>query len=120
MASHTIILFGFAAVFSCLQLLEATTKTHASHSRFAWLMEVAFVLAILTAFGLTLLLLFSHVRALCANAAGGDDGRRFVLKRLAKATLLMAMTTLLAGAVVQLVASGFLGADDVGWVHTKK
>lgn len=115
MASHTAgtVLFGFAAVFCCIELLEAATKIKASQSPFAWFMAIAFVLAILTAFWLTLVLLFSYVRSLGANAAG----ERF-LQRLAKATLLAAAAALLAGAVVQLVASGYLGA--VVWVLTKR
>jgi hypothetical protein len=80
MASGTI-LFGFAAVFCCLEHLEeATTKIQAEQSGSAWLAAAAFVAAVVTTFGLTLLLLFSYIRAL-------DAGRRFLfLGCLAKST----------------------------------
>lgn len=103
MASRTI-LFGFAAVFSCLEVLEAITKIQDSRSLFATrLMAVAFVPAIVATFGLTLLLLVSYIRALRTNAAAGHADRRF-LEPLAKATLVMATAALLAGVILQLVA----------------
>ncbi|XP_062233370.1 uncharacterized protein LOC133930684 [Phragmites australis] len=121
MASHTTltVIFGFAAVFCCLQLLEATTKFQTSQSLFARLAAGAFLSVVLTTFTLTPLLLFAYVRALGrANAPRGSEDH--FLGRLARATLLTAMAALVAGAVLRLVAGGFLGgADDVGWLNTK-
>jgi hypothetical protein len=108
MASGTI-LFGFAAVFCCLEHLEeATTKIQAEQSGSARLAAAAFVAAVVTTFGLTLLLLFSYIRAL-------DAGRRFLfLGCLAKSTRLAATASLLTGPAVQLLVSGYLAVADLG------
>jgi hypothetical protein len=100
MASSTI-LFGFAAVFCCLELLEeATTKIQAEQSGSARLAAAAFVAAVVTTFGLTLLLLFSYIRAL-------DAGRRFLfMGRLAESTRLAATACLLTGPVGSFLFQG--------------
>ncbi|CAN6202185.1 unnamed protein product [Urochloa humidicola] len=109
-----IILLGFASAFRCLDPLESicTGKIQATQSPVARLAADAFLPAVLATFGLTLLLLVDHVRALGrANAAGGRAP-----SRLAKATLAVTVaTTLLAGTVLRLVG----GADDVGWLDTQ-
>ncbi|KAL6606820.1 hypothetical protein ACP70R_042473 [Stipagrostis hirtigluma subsp. patula] len=115
MASPTAltVLFGFSAVFWCLNLLEPALNIQTSWSRTARLAAGALVPAVLATFALTLLLLFAHVRALgLANAAAGAGGG-FRLGRLGKATLAAATATLLAGAALRRVA------DDVEWVYAK-
>jgi hypothetical protein len=108
MASPTAltILVSFAAVFFfCLEPLEAAAKiqSQASASAFARAAAGALLPTVLATFGLILLLLVAHVRALGrANAAAAGA---YGLGRLAKATLAAATATaLLAGAVVGLVA----------------
>ncbi|CAL5044013.1 unnamed protein product [Urochloa decumbens] len=99
MASPTAltILLGFAAAFFCLQPLEAATKIKASQSGLARVAASVLLPAVPITFGLTLILLVRHVRALArVNAAG--------LGCLAKATLAATTVALLAGAVVGLVA----------------
>lgn len=113
------ILFGFAVVFWCLELLEAG-QTHTSQSCVAaQLAAGTFLLAIVATFELTLLLLFAYVRALGAHAVGGAGLRS--LERLAKATLVSTVAALLAGALLRLVAAGqtSLAAADVGWLQAK-
>ncbi|OEL28069.1 hypothetical protein BAE44_0010913 [Dichanthelium oligosanthes] len=110
------ILLGFSAAFWCLDPLESihTGKIQTSQqSPAARLAAAALPPAVLATFGLTLLLLITHVRALGrANVAGGR-----LLGRLDKATLTATVTALIAGAVLRLVADGHLGgADDVGWL----
>ncbi|CAN6208357.1 unnamed protein product [Urochloa humidicola] len=104
MASPTAltILLGFAAAFFCLQPLEAAAKIKTSQSGLAWVAASALLPAVLITFGLTLLLLVSHVRELSrANAAAAGAAG---LNRLAKATLAATAAALLAGAVMGLTA----------------
>ncbi|CAN6202184.1 unnamed protein product [Urochloa humidicola] len=125
MASHTAltILLGFGVVFWCLQSGEIQNHPQ-QQDRVAGLAVAAFLPALVATFGLTLLLLFAHVRALSrANAAAaGEPGRRFV-GRLEKVVLASTMVAFLAGLVLllRLVADGHLlgGADDIGWPHAK-
>ncbi|CAL5051623.1 unnamed protein product [Urochloa decumbens] len=101
MASPTAltIILGFAAAFFCLQHLEAATKIKTSQSVLARVAASALLPSVLIAFGLTLLLLVTHVRELSrANAAAAG------LNRLAKATLTATAAVLLAGAVTGFVA----------------
>lgn len=94
------ILLGFATVFSCLEPLQVATKIQASPSQsgFARFAAGALLPAVSTTFGLTLLLLFAHMRALSRGAGGAG------LHRLAKATLAAASVALIAGGVMSLVA----------------
>ena len=75
MASTTTltVLLGFAAVFFCLGHLEAAAKIWTSQGALASAAAGALLPAVLAAFGLTLLLLVAHVRALgrAAAAAAG-------------------------------------------------
>ena len=66
MASTTTltVLLGFAAVFFCLGHLEAAAKIWTSQGALASAAAGALLPAVLAAFGLTLLLLVAHVRAL--------------------------------------------------------
>ncbi|CAN6221774.1 unnamed protein product [Urochloa humidicola] len=120
MASHTTltIVLGFWAVFWCLQAGEIQ-KPPPQQGRVAGLAAAAFLPALVTTFGLTLLLLFEHVRLLggrASAATAGEPGRRFV-GRLQKATLASTMVIFIAGVVLRLVADGHLGgADDIGWL----
>ncbi|CAN6214683.1 unnamed protein product [Urochloa humidicola] len=104
MASPTAltILLGFAAAFFCLQHLEAAAKIKTSPSGLARVAASALLPSVLITFGLTLLLLVTHVREFTrANAtAAGAAG----LNRLAKATLAATAAALLAGAVTGFVA----------------
>ncbi|TKW19677.1 hypothetical protein SEVIR_4G036100v4 [Setaria viridis] len=99
------VLFGFYAVFCCLDLLKEATAT--------------LIPAVLITLALTPLLTYAHVWALGRANAGGA-GARFVA-RLAEATLLAAVVALLSGAAVRLgLGAGEVprlgGADDVGWL----
>ncbi|CAN6172913.1 unnamed protein product [Urochloa humidicola] len=120
MASHTTltIVLGFWAVFWCLQAGEIQ-KPPQQQGRVAGLAAAAFLPALVTTFGLTLLLLFEHVRLLglgrASVAAVGEPGRRFV-GRLQKATLASTMVIFIAGVVLRLVADRHLGGDDIGWL----
>ncbi|CAL5044012.1 unnamed protein product [Urochloa decumbens] len=125
MGSHTAltILLGFWVVFWCLQAGHGEIQNQPQQQGdAAGVAAAAFLPALVTTFGLTLLLLFAHVRALGhANAAaGGEPGRRFV-GRLEKAALASTMVAFLAGLVLRLAADGHLlgGADDIGWLHAK-
>ena len=118
MASPTTltVLLGFAAVFFCLGHLEAAAKIWTSQGALASAAAGALLPAVLAAFGLTLLLLVAHVRAL----GRGNAAVARLPACLAKATLAATVTALLAGAVLRLVAGGHLGgADNVGWLNTQ-
>ncbi|CAD6339936.1 unnamed protein product [Miscanthus lutarioriparius] len=112
MVSHVTltILFGYAAVFWCLDALSEAAKIQTPRSAFVPL----------TTFGLTSLLLFAHVRALGgANAATGAAAaarRRRFLDRLANAALAATAAALLAGAVLWLGTDGDLGG---AWLSTE-
>ena len=121
MASRTTkltILLGFTAAFWCLEALElaSNSKIQASPSPAARLAAGVFLPAVPATFGLTLLLLVAHVRAL----GRGNAAVARLPACLAKATLAATVTALLAGAVLRLVADGHLGgSDDVGWLNTQ-
>ncbi|CAL5044015.1 unnamed protein product [Urochloa decumbens] len=120
------VFFGFYVVFCCLihPLGEsvAKTETNTQSSGLPRLAAAALVPAFLTTLALTVALLYAHVWALGrANARHGGAGARFVVARLADATLLAAVVALLSAAAVQLGGGddGVLrlgGADDVGWL----
>ena len=108
MASTTTltVLLGFAAVFFCLGHLEAAAKIWTSQGALASAAAGALLPAVLAAFGLTLLLLVAHVRALSradAAAAGAGAGAAG-LGRLGIAALAATSAALVAGAVVGVVA----------------
>jgi len=108
MASPTTltVLLGFAAVFFCLEHLEAAAKIRTSQGALARTAAGALLPAVLAAFGLTLLLLVAHVRALgrADAAAAGAGAGAAGLGRLGIAALAATSAALLAGAVVGLVA----------------
>ncbi|WVZ82107.1 hypothetical protein U9M48_029409 [Paspalum notatum var. saurae] len=113
------ILLGFFAAFCNLDLLDQATAPHTPHGGgvLAGVATSAFAPAVLVTFGLTILLLVAHLRALAGANAGGDDGAGgpFLVRRLTKATVLAAVAALLASSVLRLAAGGYLGgADDVG------
>ncbi|KAF8726467.1 hypothetical protein HU200_019653 [Digitaria exilis] len=98
------ILLGFFAVFFCLEHLQAAAKIQTSHSQSGLARFVASALlpAVLSTFGLTLLLLVVHVRALSRAGVPGAGGAG--LDRLAKVTLAAASVALIAGGVMGFVA----------------
>ncbi|CAN6164723.1 unnamed protein product [Urochloa humidicola] len=101
MASPTAltIILCFAAAFFCLQHLEAAAKIKTSQGGLARVAASALLPSVLITFGLTLLLLVTHVRELSRmNAAAAG------LNRLAKATLAATAAALIAGAVMGFVA----------------
>ena len=106
MASPTTltVLLGFAAVFFCLQHLEAAAKIWTSQGALASAAAGALLPAVLAAFGLTLLLLVAHVRALGRADAAAAGAGAAGLGRLGIAALAATSAALLAGAVVGLVA----------------
>ena len=105
MASPTTltVLLGFAAVFFCLQHLEAAAKIRTSQGALASAAAGALLPAVLAAFGLTLLLLVAHVRALGRAAAAAAGAGAPGLGRLGIAALAATSVALVAGAVVGLV-----------------
>ena len=106
MASATTltILLGFATVFFCLEHLEAAAKIRTSQGALAGAAAGALLPAVLAAFGLTLLLLVAHVRALGRADAAAAGAGAAGLGRLGIAALAATSAALLAGAVVGLVA----------------
>lgn len=123
MVSHVTltILFGYAAVFWCLDALSEAAKIQTPWSSFVPRLAAGALLpSVLTTFGLTSLLLFAHVRVLGGANAGGAAAaawRLRLLDRLANGTLAATAAALLAGAVLRLGADGYLGgADDIGWL----
>jgi len=123
MVSHVTltIVFGYAAVFWCLDALSEAAKIQTPRSAFVPRLAAGALLpAVLTTFGFTSLLLFAHVRALGgANAATGAAAaarRRRFLDRLANAALAATAAALLAGAVLWLGTDGDLGG---AWLSTE-
>ncbi|CAN6202190.1 unnamed protein product [Urochloa humidicola] len=118
-----IVLFGFYAVLCCLHLLEEeaiANKSQATQSGgLPRLAAAALAPAVLTTLALTVVLLYAHVWAL-GRRGGGGAGARFVVARLADATLLVAVVALVSAAAVWLDGGDELlrlgGADDVGWL----
>ncbi|KAF8697922.1 hypothetical protein HU200_035419 [Digitaria exilis] len=96
------ILFGFFAVFFCLEHLQDAAKIQTSRTGLARFAASALLPSVLSTFGLTLLLLVVHVRALSRAGVPGAGGAG--LDRLAKATLAAASLALIAGGVMGFVA----------------